>query len=236
MAYLKSKARRAFDAEIDKMISVISDTFSSPTTSTDTKQYVLACCVMLGTAKLEVYFEDFMGDWIKKVNALTHLQSSHLPNNLRALYLNQQFLNNAFRKIMTDNVDEGAYLDGISSNLSSDYFKLTDGTKNIPILHAKKIFERKKYPSTDNVKMLFRRVGINQIFAELSRRSKSDLQKELESFNDIRTEIAHIGILGTMTDTDIIKKLKGLRRIVQFMDKVLYDHIATHTTTATWAS
>ncbi len=178
---------------------------------------------MLGTAKIEVYIEDFFDSWVNKINSLT-LTSAHLPNNLKALYLNQPFLSSGFKQLIIEK-SEAKYFDNISSQINNSYFHLTDISKPLPILDAEKIYNAKKYPSPDNIIALFRRVGINNIFHQVNRSAKADLENVLTSFNDIRTSIAHDGIPVGINDRDIIKKLRGIKNLIYHIDKTLFKHI-----------
>lgn len=234
MPYAKSQARKNFDTEIDKMISVIKSTFANTSISTDTKQYVLSCGVMLGTAKIEVYLEDFFDTWISKINS-TALTSSHLPNNLKALYINQPFLNNGFKKLIVEN-SESKYFEAIASQLGNNSFHLTDLTKPLPRLDSKRIYQNKKYPSPDNFEALFKRIGINRIFIELNRSASADMKNILQSFNDIRTSVAHDGIPVGLNDRDIVANLKQIKHLIYHIDKTLFKHINRHTTRATWTT
>jgi len=166
MPYTKSQARKTFDEEIDKMISVIRSTFRNIHSTNDIKEYVLSCSVMLCSAKLETYFEDFFDTWIHKVNAL-RLTDSHLPKNLRAVPLNQTSINKAFKRLIIEN-NESAIIDSIISDFSNKNFLLTDDTQVLPVLYSKRIYENKKYPSPENLKTMFKRIGINNIFSELN--------------------------------------------------------------------
>ena len=234
MPYTKSQARKTFDTEIDKMISDIKSTFVNKAISNDTKRYVLSCCVMLGSAKIEVYIEDFFDSWVNKINT-TPLTSSHLPNNLKALYLNQPFLNNGFKKLIVEN-SESKYFESVAEQLNNKNFQLTDLAKSLPRLDSKRIYQHKKYPSPDNVEALFKRIGINKIFNELNKSAKADLENVLRSFNDIRTSIAHDGVPVGVNDKDIIENLKHIKNFIYHIDKTLFKHINRYTTIATWTS
>jgi hypothetical protein len=58
---------------------------------------------------------------------------------------------------------------------------------NVPTLNAKQIHTDKKYPSPDNIKRLFNRLGIDKVFDKLNAKAKADVKANLQSFNDIRT-------------------------------------------------
>jgi hypothetical protein len=232
MPYSKSQARKNFETEIDKMISVIKAAYKNKGATADIKEYVLSCATLLASAKLEVYFEDFFDTWIQKVN-LAGLNVSHLPKNLRAVYLNQGFLNNAFKKLIIEN-NESNFIDVVTAQMSNYHFHLTDDIKPLPSLNSKRIYQNRKYPSPDNVKAMFKRVGFNNIFNELNRNARADIESLLQSFNDFRTTIAHNGIPAGINDRDVIEKLADLKDIVYYMDKELFKHINRHTTNATW--
>lgn len=232
MPYTKSQARKSFDTEIDKMISVIRTTYLNKTTTNEIKEYVLCSCVMLCTAKIEVYFEDLIDSWIGKVN-LSGLQTNRLPNNLKAIYLNQPFLSNAFKKLIVEN-NESSFIDQITAQLTNYHFYLTDNTKVVPLLDSKKLYQNKKYPSPENVKALFKRIGVNNAFNELNKSAKADLENVLQSFNDLRTSIAHSGVPVGINDKDVIEKLRAIKTLIFHVDKTLFKHINKHTSINTW--
>lgn len=234
MPYCKSRARKSFDVEIGRMEIVIRDTFSNKTVTQNTKEHVLSSCIMLASAKVEVYFEDFFDGWIDKVKQ-SGLTNKSLPQNLRAMYLNQNFLNNAFKKLIIDN-NESHYIDAVVQQWADHHFHLIDDLKPIPNLSSKKIYQNRKYPSPQNLKALFKRIGINNVFDSLNRSAKTNTENLLQSFNDFRTTIAHSGIPPGINDRDVIKKLVEIRNLIYHIDKVLYWHIYHHTTKNTWMS
>lgn len=234
MSYQISKARKSFEIEIDSMISVIVDTFSNITNTHETKNYVLSSCVMLCSAKIEVYIEDLFDSWIRKVNTSSpQLLSSILPNHLKALYLNQNFLLDAYKKLLIDK-NEKKFLETIATNLNDTFFTLTDPHKITPILDSKRIYQGKKYPSPENIESLFFRIGIKDIFNELNKESRSDLKSLFISFHDVRTNIAHNGIPPGLNDNDIIDKLKNIKKIIEYMDKILFVFLTRHSTIDMW--
>ncbi|MDQ3048752.1 MAG: HEPN domain-containing protein [Bacteroidota bacterium] len=200
----------------------------------DTKKYVLSCGVMLCSAKIEVYIEDFFDSWIDKVNGAA-LTSASLPNNLKTLYLNQPFLNNAYKKLITES-SESKFIDLLTSELGNQHFNLTDPAKTLPTLYSKVIYQNKKYPSPDNLIGLYKRLGIKNIFTEINKISRSDLENTLVSFNSIRTAISHNGIPVGINDKDIIRTLRGAKRVISYVDKAIYAHIKKHSVIATWPS
>ena len=234
MPYSKSQARKSFDLEIDKAISTIRNTFSNQTLHSDIKDYVLSFSVLLCSAKMEVYIEDFFDTWIYKVNASPCLVSS-IPDSIKAVHLNEAFLKEAFKKYIFEE-NESKFIDVLTHKLASPLFHLTDPSKNSPRLNSKKIYSKKKYPSPDNFTLLFKRAGISNIFNEINRSSKSDLKAVLQSHNDVRTAIAHNGIPVGINDRDIILKLEGIKKLVAHIDRTLYRHVCRSTSSNTWTT
>ena len=183
MAYSKSLPLQAFIVEIDTMISVIKSSYQNRSISLDTKKYVLGCSVMLCSAKVEVYIEDFFNTWISRINA-SALAAGSLPNNLKTLYLNQPFLNNAYKKLIMEN-SEPKFIDLLKDELTNVYFNLTDPTKPLPRLYPNVIYQNKKYPSPENLITLYNRIGIGNIFTQINALSRSDLKSSLVSFNNL---------------------------------------------------
>ena len=232
MTYSKSLPLRTFIIEIDAMISVIKSSYRNKSISSDTKKYVLGCSVMLCSAKVEVYIEDFFDTWVSRINA-SALTSDSLPNNLKTLYLNQPFLNNAYKKLIMEN-SEPKYIDLLKDELSNVYFNLTDPTKLLPRLYPKIIYQNKKYPSPENLIALYNRIGIGNIFMQINALSRSDLKSLLVSFNSIRTAFSHNGIPVGINDRDIIASLKSMKRVISFIDRAVYNHINIHSSIITW--
>jgi len=232
MAYTKSLSLQAFIIEIDTMISVIKSSYRNRSISLDTKKYVLGCSVMLCSAKVEVYIEDFFETWISKINTST-LTSVSLPNNLKALYLNQPFLISAYKKLIMEN-SEPNFINVLKDELSNVYFNLTDPLKPLPRLYPNVIYQNKKYPSPENLIALYNRIGIGNIFTQINALSRSDLKSLLVSFNSIRTAFSHNGIPVGINDRDIIASLKNMKRVISFIDRAVYNHINIHSSIITW--
>jgi len=234
MPYKESIPLQAFIIEINTMISVIKSSYQNASISLDTKKYVLSCSIMLCSAKIEVYIEDFFNTWIANINA-SSLTSALLPNNLKILYLNQPFLSNAYKKLILEN-SEPKFIDLLNNELSNNHFNLTDPVKLLPRLYPSVIYQNKKYPSPENLIALYNRIGIKNIFIHINTISHSDLKSTLISFNNIRTAISHNGIPVEINDSDIIETLKKVKRIFTFIDKAVYNHINLQSAIATWPS
>ena len=81
-----------------------------------------------------------------------------------------------------------------------------------------------KYPSVKNLKILYIRIGINDIFNEVARRGQKDYKSQLESFLSIREAIAHQEA-PVMTFQDVERHLDNLIDFINKIDRVVYSHI-----------
>ena len=187
---------------------------------------------MLCSAKVEVYIEDFFTGWINKINTTDCLVSS-LPNSIKAIHFNESFLKKLYKKLIFDN-DESHFINTFSNEVDNPIFTLADPLKNSPRLYAEKILSKKKYPSPENFLLLFKRVGINNIFDEIGAASGQNLKNVLTSYNDIRTSISHSGSPIGLNDQDVIRKLLEMKKIICHIDRVLHKHVLSHTGASTW--
>ncbi len=236
MPYRKSRAKRDFDSEADSMISVIRSTLKllkeSETPDPRIKDYILSSCMMLGSAKLEVYIENVIDGWIANVNG-ADLTVANIPDNMKALFFNQNFLKNAFKNLIIEN-NESEYISLIVQNLNNNIFSLTRPTERLPALESKRVYERKKYPSPDNIKAVFKRIGVANMLNELNKDARENIHILIDSYNDLRSAISHSGIPAGINERDVIEKLTNLKKITFHIDRVFLRHITQHNIKHTW--
>lgn len=131
--------------------------------------------------------------------------------------------------------DEGALITKISSMFGKSHYHFAVDTLSVPRLQGADLYKDKKYPSPKNMRRLFDRLGIPQIFVELNKSSKRDLESVLTSFNDVRTEIAHSGIPPAINDRDIKIQIANMQSFIYHLDKTFYKHVCKHTGVVSWA-
>ncbi|MBV9788968.1 MAG: hypothetical protein JOZ51_12375 [Chloroflexi bacterium] len=232
MPYTKSRARKAFDIEVDELIKVIREAHSRKCNLPNVRSHVLCSAVMLCSAKVEVYLEDVISDWINLINA-SGIRTDQLPRNFRAYYLNNSSTVSLYKSFFASN-DEVDFLKKLSNTLGQDFRQVAIDGVNVPVLQTRYIYADKKYPSPDNMKHLFNRLGISDIFSQLNKSARTDLKAVLVSFNDIRTSVAHQGVPVGLTAKDIGLRLKDVKRVVSHIDKILYFHVVKHTGAICW--
>ena len=93
-----------------------------------------------------------------------------------------------------------------------------------------------KYPSTKNLRKLFRRLGIDPVFDRLNAVAKRDVESLLTSFNDVRTEMAHQGMPIGMSVGDIKARINDISLVVGYIDRLFYSHVSKTTGVVCWTA
>lgn len=84
----------------------------------------------------------------------------------------------------------------------------------------KNIWGDKKYPSVENIKTLYYRLGIDNIFNNINSKGHKSYQLLLKSFTDKREAIAHQGAI-SLTYNDAVEQIKSIQEFVRMLDKEL---------------
>lgn len=87
------------------------------------------------------------------------------------------------------------------------------------------IITDKKYPSIKNISAICKRFGVKDIFNAMSVIGKKDYKLIINSFNDVRTEIAHQHPSPDLGISSVVDNLKALLEVVDKLNRVLYSHI-----------
>lgn len=234
MSYSKSVARKSFESATSEILTVIRAAHSKGCKDADIRRYVLCNATVMCSARMEAYLEDLITEWISRVNSST-VQTHNLPAELRAHFALHPDIREYFRSFILTK-DEPSLLDKMGTKFGHSCFHFVEANRPIPHLDAALIYEGKTFPTADNLKVLFKRIGVQKIFSELKSDSRSNLDLHLKSFNNIRNEIAHTGIPPGINDSDIRRHIREMQRFVYFADKIMYKHVCKYTGSATWPS
>ena len=233
MSYKKSKARVNFEHDLKKILITVKITYSNKCTISETRSFVLCSAILLTSAKIENYLQEVVNDWASLV-AHRSLKVGSLPKNLRSFMLvNNGTTQSAYKHYFAFG-DEGKLIDSITNTLDNQCYQWVSSAEPLSGVNTSIVLSGKKYPSPRNIEVLFNRLGLGEIFNELNRAAKSDLQSDLTSFNDLRTTIAHEGIPIGLNDYDIKNKLNHMKRFVAHLDRIFFKHVVKHTGAATW--
>lgn len=221
MPYHKSQARIDFDAgtlslkQVAKKVS-----YKSSPLNYDQKLLIFQSTMFLMSAKMEEYTKTLIERLIfnyKSNKALIR----EIPENIRTKALIDNQLNHY--KNYNFNSDERKLLAKI--NCKKNYYDVLDLTKTVSnSINSNSILSTNKYPSVKNMKILYFRIGIDNIFNEIAKRGKKDYVSQLESFLSIREAIAHQEA-PVMTFSDVERHLNNLIDIINRIDRVVYSHI-----------
>lgn len=221
-SYEKSRACKTCELEFVELSRINNEAHSDDCKLHAVRVSVLSNSMLIGSAKLENYLSDVIGDWASQVNA-SQLRTDELPLTIRARFFNQSDVLGTYSSYFQTH-DEIALARKTITLMSRDR---TDsaGTEPRPRIYANWILEGCKYPSPDNLRHLFRRLGVNDLFKELNVLARRDVELTIRSFNDLRSELAHQGNVSGVTYQDVSDKLEEALEVVHLIDQVLFKEI-----------
>lgn len=221
MPYSKSRARKDFETESKKLLKLAKRvSFKSSPLTYDHNQLINQSCIFLLSARIEDFTKNLIEDLIYsyRTNGAT---LGHIPKNTRTKVLLDKQVNH-FRNYYNSS-DERALLKNIL--ISNPTYQITDDS--VPFtnhVHSSNIIGGNKYPSIKNLKILYHRLGINDIITDINLKSKKDLKTAIESFLSLRESIAHQGA-PAITFSDIERHFKNINEAINYIDRTVYSHI-----------
>ena len=218
---MKSKARVDFETGSKSLKQVAKKvSYKSSPLKYEQKLLIYQSTMFLMSSKLQEYTKTLVEDLIfsyKSNNALM----SKIPENIKTKTLIDNQLSHY--KNYTHNFDERKLLGKI--NCTKEYYDVLDSTS--PFSHSINshvVIATNKYPSVKNLKILYFRIGISDIFNGIANRGKKDFKSLLESFLSIREAIAHQQA-PVLTNQDVERHINNLVELINNIDRVVYSHI-----------
>lgn len=224
MAYRRSRARTRFDTEVARLLDTVREAHSHRCTSSRVREFALCSTVLLCSARMESYLEDLLADWGNAVKARA-LTTEKLPKRIRAFLLNQTAISAAYRQYVVDG-DESAVLTKLESLIGGIYYDLAIDGRSVPPFAVETVYKDRKYPSPRNLRRLFGRFGISNVFDELNRIARRNTEAMLISFNDLRTAIAHSGVPVGLNASDIKQHVRNVQAVVGYIDRMFFTHMS----------
>lgn len=221
MPYSKSQARIDFETGTKSLKQVAKKvSYKSSPLKYEQKLLIFQSTIFLMSAKIEEYTKVLIEKIIfnyKSRNALM----SEIPENIRTKVLIDNQL--VHYKNFNHNSDERKLLEKI--NCGKSYYEILNPTNRFSnSINPKNVLATNKYPSTNNFKILYYRIGINDIFNEIASRGRKDYKSQLESFLSIREAIAHQEA-PVLTFQDVERHLDNLIDLINKIDRVVFSHI-----------
>jgi len=180
---------------------------------------LLQAVIFKTCAQLEEYLKAVIIDWLSHATSRNYLAGS-LPDDLRWFCVSQAHL--AHYKHFMDTADELKLVDGLKEKAQN---RLLDDKGPIDrILIPISVVGDRKYPSTKNIRRLFDRIGLRNVFDLVNKRTHRDFKLVLQSFLDVREAIAHQAP-PALTYVDARVHTRNVQCFVDAVDRILYSHV-----------
>ena len=221
MGYRKSIARRE-QAQHIEFLRQQAHRADKLDITIEIKQCVYRNALFQTSASLEVYVMTVLEDWLHKLK-IEGKALKDVPKEL-VFWTAAKLQTHAFREYLFQQ-DEGKLVRKLSSiNGLNLLFK--DDSSAVNLTNFDNVRDR-KYPSKKNLISLFRRFGIDNIMTEIHRKGARDYSSKLESFSDMRTEIAHQFPTPELVIEDVNDILLSIADIINQIDRVLHSHVVS---------
>jgi hypothetical protein len=123
--------------------------------------------------------------------------------------------------------DEGAILKKVAQT-ARKIASWGKGTAGVTRAEAADFLDKRRYPSPRNLPQLFRRLGIEKIWAVVGKAGRINGELILTSLNDLRTEIVHEGrVPAGFSLTDFRDRIDQMRRFVAALDRGVSSHFCS---------
>ncbi|WP_408609220.1 HEPN domain-containing protein [Falsiroseomonas bella] len=230
MPYRVSRARRDFDSRVNGLLKTARKAERAARARpslADVRDMAFHCAVFQACAAQEVYFKIVIESWALKLrqNGL----GNSLPTHARAFIASCLFMPH-YQKFFSQK-DEIHLAKGIMS--AHNNWPVLDGTSISLQFDGKLWHNNASYPSYSNVKKVFARLGIADFDARMGRLLKRDVELMFESFQSVRTSIAH-SHPPNLTIADVESLLKLAVEIVHAIDRIFYGHVLAHGGVTCW--
>jgi hypothetical protein len=195
------------------------------------KNYVIGATVMFSSAALENYLTDIFSNYAQGICSKIKRIGICPEQTTGWIFINSGVEQDFKRYLYTG--DENDFISRMGIRLKTEVAAKQDDFYSI---NQFRDFTKKCYPSTKNIKLMFKRIGIPNIFVRLSARAHRNIENEVESLNAIRGQFAHVGVLGTVSYKDTKNLIKSVRSIACLIDKEFFYHLRESNCVDIWRS
>lgn len=230
MPYKKSKSRIEFENSFLKLLSLSREiSYKKVNLSYNHKNLIYQSCIVLLSSSFEEFLKTLIEDIFQNYKSRS-APLKNIPVNVRTftLFQNQKKFYDSFNF----HKDEGRIIENLNIR-NSFYDIITEDSILTNHINARSITNDKKYPSPKNLKMLFNRLGIKNIFSVIDSAGGKQYELLLRSFLDVRETIAHQEFTD-LTFTDVKRHYDNVNEIINRIDRALYKHICTESGSHYW--
>jgi hypothetical protein len=224
MSYRCSRARRAFESQLDQALQELTPLYKFARKSGGLgAARLLAAYYVFAFAQLEVFIKSYVEDLLNTISA-SGPAFDKWPDLMLAYLLHRGANLGADYRKFSIGEDEGAILARVAET-ARKIAAWGDGGPVPAEIDAAIFLERKKYPSPKNLPQLFKRLGVKQLWPIISAAGKMNSELILTSLNDLRTGIAHEGKLPPdFSFADFRSRLEQMERFVAALDRGVSAH------------
>jgi hypothetical protein len=224
MPYTASLSRSEFLKQTDELVLHAKTETNKKlgTMPAPVMQLLFQSAIFRTSALLEEYLKDSISDWLSLADK-SGLTCSSLPVNLK-WYLVSNAHSPAYKEFYYLN-DEKKLLEKLDA--APPNIILSASSAITGILNSFIVVGNRKYPSIKNIKTLFNRIGISNIFHRLDAITRRNSEMLLQSFIDIRQAIAHQSP-PRLTYPEVKTYIRNVQGIVRALDRILYAHVIAH--------
>lgn len=215
--------------ELSNLAQVIS--YKKVKISYSHKNLIFLSTVVLLSAALEEYFRCFVDDLFYRFKVGSAPMTALHPNTRTYAILSRQ--QEAYRTFLFKNMGEIEIMNRLSISRKVLYEILDDNAEYTNHITAKEIVQGKKYSNTRNIKILYNRLGISDIFAVINKKGHKDYRTLIDSFLDIRTTISHASPM-SLTILDVRRCLSDINDVVNRLDREMYSHCCKYSGIQYW--
>jgi len=231
MSYKKSKARKEFEVTSNELISMAKQvSYKRANLSYEHKNMIFQSSIVLLCSSLEEYLRLFIENLFFSYKT-NKAKLSEIPQNLRTFALFQK------QKTIFENYiyarDEVKTLEKLKVSNKDLYSVIDDDIILLNQIDSKIVVNDRKYPSPKNLKILYNRLGVNNIFNETNKTGKKNYEFQLRSFLDIRETIAHQESTDLTID-DIKRNFENIRDFLDKLDRVSYKYVCRYSGHKFW--
>jgi hypothetical protein len=218
MGYRKSSFRKDFDLRISDLSKKSGLAQRTCVVSLGLTELVFRCTVFEACAAQEEYVKLISENWIRQIVANGH--TTRIPRRVRMFFL----MNQVAPAVSAFNFkgDEKKTLKKFVTD--SGITPISDDKMALPLfLKPNTIHKNCSYPSIDNLRKLFHRLGVDDIIELISARTRRDAELMIQDFQSVRTAIAHSSP-PPLTINDVKRHLNSSKILIEQIDRILFSH------------
>jgi hypothetical protein len=229
-----SNARKSLKSaytDILKRIKIVNNARTDP----KIKEYVIAAAIFLAHAEIENFITDIFSGYASGAQSIAK-KGSQLPKELQShLFLSKANTQTIFGNFVANGSEE-KLLKSFISSLSGHAGAIVNDSVPLKLFSGKDIYTSKKYPSKDNLKIIFYRIGIDKVFAKCDAELGRNSLSLIESLACLRTQLAHTGTstLPGISCNDVCDRIKGAELFVGGIDRLIYRSMTSQFGSKAW--